>query len=258
MRRRSSMSSRFTLIELLVVVAIISVLAAMLLPALSKVRNRARDTTCMNNQKQQAMALQMFADEHEDWVPGAYLNVAGDGIAQLVRMAGPHPDKTGDYPAIAQSTLMREGYLVEPLTYACPATLGYTDKYLNSRSYLVHKWNSIFHYRYNLELTGTDHDADYLPYWAGQTTFPQKVGAVKYSDTTMLLVDGVHTADYADRAGQVTLDYRRSFYGSAVHGGTTRAIMAYVDGHVAFVSAYQVSYESGTSGTVYTAKLPSD
>ena len=63
---------RFTLIELLVVVAIIAILAAMLMPALAKARAVARAATCGQNARQQAMAMILYAGDHEDWLPFAY------------------------------------------------------------------------------------------------------------------------------------------------------------------------------------------
>ncbi len=59
----------FTLVELLIVIAIISVLASMLLPALNQAREMARSSACMNNQKQAGMALLMYADQSQGWIP---------------------------------------------------------------------------------------------------------------------------------------------------------------------------------------------
>ena len=98
-RKKKSSSGAFTLVELLVVIAIIALLLAMLMPALSKVRNMAKSTVCKTQLKGLGSAMVLYAEENngeyvtQDWNPPPpapqYLNNENYWFARL----GPYVGK---------------------------------------------------------------------------------------------------------------------------------------------------------------------
>lgn len=89
MKKRNALQPThgFTLIELLVVVTIISVLIALLLPALSGARDMAKEVVCQNNVRQMSMAFRMYADDYND-----FLHPIARGGNPYDNCWGPWPD----------------------------------------------------------------------------------------------------------------------------------------------------------------------
>ena len=113
-------SRAFTLLELLIVIAIIAILAAMLLPALAKAKDKARTIDCAIRQKQWAMAFRSYVDENDDDIPREGYGRMGEVVLNNWSQVDGfrQPDGRSDTDDVWYNALPRQIYLPTASYYA--------------------------------------------------------------------------------------------------------------------------------------------
>jgi len=124
----------FTLIELLVVIAIIAILAALLLPALARAKDKAHNTIDWNNNKQIMLALNMFTGDHEEYLPHPTWGGNGSGPTGWA-YAGSSPEVNTGFKAGSRCNVASHNWkgTTGMPSYATPTTVSGLERQLEGQ-----------------------------------------------------------------------------------------------------------------------------
>ncbi len=204
----------FTLIELLVVIAIIAILAAMLLPALSKAREKGRQAVCMSNLKQIGLVLTLYSQDYDNWFLPA-------------RIPGP-AYWSGNVSARPWIEFLGKFGLYSPCDYGIKIGDGNYRKYYGAKIFCPSERNwgnfSSSTYAINDWLVGLCTITP--PYTEDPTYRYRKTTRVRQPDIAVWVVDN-------NRTGYYSVNYTGPSYIGFRH--TDFANVLYVDGHVGIV-----------------------
>jgi len=229
------MGRAFTLIELLVVIAIIAILAAMLLPVLSKAKANAVQTKCLSNLKQIDIAMLQYCADNQDMTPGDYTAPLGDPFDEVASggIWWWYRELVNPYVGIKQSTS-------NDFVFQCPMDRG---------------WKGVSTYWVNPLYTYEDLDWGSYNYNSYSNESANnlaniKLVTVRHPTRTWLMCEWCFTWAYS---------WHNSLTGSAnISYNNAIANVGFVDGHSGYIRVYYNAGDGSFAAAYATDEIPGD
>ena len=226
----------FTLIELLVVVAIIAILAAMLLPALSRAKVKAQAVKCVSNQKQQYLGYHMYADDNQEYLPvhGDWATVGGFIRSNVTTVTVIH-DRAGE------TNRPLNAYVSNPETFRCPSDHGDSFWPVESSPSCFDAWGNSYLPMWSVDWFGVKHTTANK----GLPGTPEGT-PIKKTEIARSAVNKLIQGDWPWQATRDPNDPKSFWHNNRGQRGWN---MMYGDGHVAlfrFPKYYSADMQLGT------------
>jgi prepilin-type N-terminal cleavage/methylation domain-containing protein len=243
MKNKCETTAAFTLVELLVVIAIVAILAALLLPALSRAKAKEQRTTCVNNLRQINLGIRMYADDSHESPPSPGVPTSPTDALNLY----------SGYKALMKSYVGVNGDKL----FACPADLFYPNWVFATNP--APPWHNV---------QRSLHDEPFLDYSSyvfnggnnvGQTnkggTFiiPRpgltgiKLSVVKHPSRTALISEGSAPCPWSWHEPSRELKFNDA-----------KNVVSFVDGHVSYIKIYLDSKLNGGNSEAFMYDPPAD